>query len=93
MIKYHFHVAPSDVPRLRIHKGDRLCHVYSDTSLDELWAWGRERGLKPAWIDRKHALPHYDVRAKLVAGHEPGVGRAELVADIRGWRARERALG
>ena len=67
-----------------------LCHVYSDASLDELWAWGRQHGLKRAWVDRKHVLPHYDVRADLVAAHEPGVGRAELVADIRAWRARER---
>ncbi|MBK5099006.1 MAG: DUF4031 domain-containing protein [Gemmatimonadetes bacterium] len=90
MIKYHFHLAPRDVPPLGIYKGDRLCHVYSDTSIVELYEWGREHGLKRAWVDRKHVLPHYDVRADLVSEHEPGVGRAELVADIRAWRARER---
>ncbi len=90
VIKYHFHVAPKDVPPLGTLKGDRLCHVYSDTSLEELWAWGRQHGLKRAWVDRRHVLPHYDVRADRVAAHEPGVGRAELVRDIRAWRARER---
>jgi hypothetical protein len=60
--------------------------VYSDRSLDELVDWGRARGLKPEWIDHKHALPHYDVRADTVAEHEPGVGRRELVTDIRRWR-------
>ncbi|MDT8436674.1 MAG: DUF4031 domain-containing protein [Gemmatimonadota bacterium] len=90
MIKYHFHVAPRDVRPLRARRGDRLCHVYSDTSLAELVAWGRRHGLRAEWVDRRHTLPHYDVRADLVSEHEPGVGRAELVADIRAWRARER---
>ena len=35
MIKYHFHLAPRDVPPLGTLKGDRLCHVYSDTSIEE----------------------------------------------------------
>lgn len=60
--------------------------MYSDHSLDELVEWGRARGLKPEWIDRKHALPHFDVRADSVAEHEPGVERRELVEDIRRWR-------
>ena len=90
MIKYHFHRAPRDVRALGTRKGDRLCHVYSDVSLEELVAWGRRHGLKPEWVDRRHILPHYDVRADLVPEHEPGVGRAELVADIRAWRARTR---
>ena len=90
MIKYHFHLAPRDVRSLGTRKGDRLCHVYSDTSIGELWEWGQAHGLKFAWIDRKHVLPHYDVRAASVSEHEPGVGRAELVADIRAWREREK---
>jgi hypothetical protein len=90
VIKFHFHAAPRDVPPLGTRKGDRLCHVYSDGSLEELVAWGREHGLKRHWIDRRHILPHYDVSAALVSAHEPGVGRAELVADIRAWRARIR---
>ena len=64
--------------------------MYSDISISELWAWGSGHGLKRAWVDRRHVLPHYDVRADLVAEYEPGVGRAELVKDIRAWRARER---
>lgn len=86
LIKYHFHTAQRDVPRLRAKRGDRLCHVYSDRSLDELLAWGAERGLKPQWVDRRNVLPHYDVLGASVAEHEPGVSRAELVADIRWWR-------
>ncbi len=88
MIKFHFHSAPRDVPELRAATGDRLCHVYSDLSLEELVAWGTARGLKTEWIDRRHTLPHFDVRADSVAQHEPGVGRAELVQDIRAWRGR-----
>ncbi len=89
MIKFHYHTARTDVPKLGAEVGDRLCHVYSDRSIEELVAWGREHGLKPEWIDRSHDLPHFDVsveRHREVLG--PGVERAELVADIRGWRAR-----
>ncbi|MGI9038352.1 MAG: hypothetical protein ACR2GQ_05780 [Gemmatimonadota bacterium] len=31
-------------------------------------------------------LPHFDVLGSKVADGEPGVGRSELVADIRWWR-------
>ena len=86
MIKYHFHSAPKDVPRLGADKGDRLCHVYSDASLNELIEWGAARDLKREWIDRRNTLPHFDVRADSVNDREPGVGRAELVRDIRKWR-------
>ncbi len=88
MIKFHFHSAPRDVPALEAGKGDRLCHVYSDVSLEELIEWGTARGLKPDWIDPRHTLPHFDVRAESVAEREPGVGRAELVRDIRAWQGR-----
>ncbi|MEN8145105.1 MAG: DUF4031 domain-containing protein [Gemmatimonadota bacterium] len=88
MIKFHFHISPRDVPKLQARKGDRLCHVYSDNSLEELVVWGLSRGYKREWIDRRHTLPHYDVRAESVAGHNPGVGRVELVRDIRAWRKR-----
>lgn len=71
---------------MRARKGDRLCHVYSDRSIEELLEWGEAHGLKPHWIDRKHALPHFDVLGETVAEHEPGVSRDELVADIRWWR-------
>lgn len=73
-----------------MEEGDRLCHVYSDASLEELVRWGRRHGLKPEWIDRSHDLPHFDVaveRHRDALG--PGVERAELVADIRRWRRRE----
>ena len=78
------------MPRLGARKGDRLCHVYSDRSIGELVEWGEARGLKPEWIDRRNVLPHFDVLGERVAEHEPGVGRAELVADIRWWRDYQR---
>ena len=89
MIKFHYHTARTDVPRMEVRKGDRLCHVYSDESVAELAEWGRRHGLEPAWIDRGHDLPHFDLA---VERHEdilgPGVERAELVGDIRSWRRR-----
>jgi hypothetical protein len=38
-------------------------------------------------------LPHFDVLGASVAEHEPGVSRAELVADIRWWRDYQRGGG
>jgi hypothetical protein len=80
-----------DVPRLGIRRGDRLCHVYSDTSLEELVAWGRARGWPPSQLDLRNDLPHFDAfRARLrVCG--VGVSRQEFVRDVRAWRARRRA--
>lgn len=89
MIKFHYHTARTDVPRMDVRKGDRLCHVYSDESVAELREWGRRHGLEPERIDRGHDLPHFDLA---VDPHEeilgPGVERAELVEDIRSWRRR-----
>lgn len=88
MIKFHYHTARKRVPRLNIEKGDRLCHTYSDTSLEELVAWGREHDLPPEWIDRNHDLPHFDLHGEQLRYAGPGVGRRELVEDIRAWRER-----
>lgn len=88
MIKYHYHVAPRDIPRLGIRQGDRMCHVYSDRSLAELIAWGRAHGLRSEWIDRRNALPHFDAFGRHLERCGPGVGRAELVRDLRWWRSR-----
>lgn len=60
--------------------------MYSDRSIAELLAWGAAQNLRPEWIDRRNVLPHFDVLGRQVAGHEPGVDRAELVTDIRWWR-------
>ena len=90
MIKFHYHTAREDAPRMGAEKGDRLCHVYSDASREELVAWGREHGLRPGWIDDGHDLPHFDVRVDDFEGElGEGVERAELVADIRAWRRRK----
>ncbi|TFG67004.1 MAG: DUF4031 domain-containing protein [Gemmatimonadales bacterium] len=93
MIKYHFHTATREVPRLGAHKGDRLCHVYSDRSVEELLAWGATRNLRAEWMDRRNVLPHFDVLGESVAKHEPGVGRSELVVDIRWWRNHQATSG
>jgi len=71
-------------------KGDPLCHVYSDTSLEELVDWGRAHGLRASWVDRRHVLPHYDAHDEWLQACGEGVTRSELVADIRAWRDRER---
>lgn len=94
MIKYHYHTARTSVPRLEIEEGDALCHVYSDTSLEELVEWGREHGLRREWIDRSHDLPHYDVKVdRFGDALGPGVERRELMSDIRGWRERTDGSG
>ena len=91
MIKYHYHLAPRDLPRLGVRRGDRMCHVYSSSSLAELIQWGREHELNPEWIDRRNALPHFDAFGRHLEDCGPGVSRAELVRDIRTWRTRTAA--
>lgn len=87
-IKFHYHTARKAVPRLGIDPGDRLCHVYSDETREELVEWGRQRGLKPEWIDDRHSLPHFDLHGEWLVHAGEGVGRRELVEDIRRWRRR-----
>lgn len=89
-IKFHYHKAPKDVPRLGIRRGDALCHVYSDESLDELVAWGRARGWHPAFLDLRNDLPHFDAFRNRLAFCGAGVSRVEFVHDVRRWRARRR---
>ena len=88
MIRFHYHIAPRDIPRLDVRKGDTLVHAYSDTSIEELIEWGRSHDLKAEWIDRRNALPHYDLFGDGVNLAGEGVTRSELVADLKMWRAR-----
>lgn len=90
MIKFHYHRAPRDIPRIAVEKGDWMCHVYSDTSLEELVEWGMARALKPDWVHHS-SMPHYDAFGERLAECGEGVTRKELVHDIRGWRARQLA--
>ncbi len=85
MIKFHYHTSPRDIDRIGVKKGDPMCHVYSDRSLEELVAWGAERGLKEEWIHHS-SMPHFDAFGDRLEGCGDGVGRRELVADIRRWR-------
>ncbi len=87
MIRFHYHRAARDIPRLDVRKGDTLVHAYSDTSIEELVEWGAAHGLKPEWIDRRNALPHYDLFGMSVEWAGEGVTREELVADLRKWRS------
>jgi hypothetical protein len=90
-IKFHYHKAPKDVPRLGIRRGDRLCHVYSDTSVEELVSWGRARGWLPAYLDRRNDLPHFDAFRTRLRFCGEGVSRQEFIKDVRAWRGRRRA--
>lgn len=90
MIKFHYHRARRSVPRLDIQPGDRLCHAYSDRSLEELLEWGDRHGLEPEWVDRRNALPHFDLHGEWLELAGEGVGREELVRDLRRWRQRRR---
>lgn len=92
MIRFHYHTAQKAVPRLDIRKGDPLCHVYSDRSLEELVAWGRAHGLRPEWIHRHSSMPHFDAFGPHLEACGEGVSRRELAEDLRGWR-RARAEG
>lgn len=85
-VKFHYHTAPRDVPRLGIERGDRLCHVYSDTSVEELIAWGAARGWKARYLDRRNVLPHFDAFGERLAECGEGVSRREFVRDVRRWR-------
>lgn len=85
-IKFHYHTAARDVPRLGIERGDTLCHVYSDTSIDELVAWGEARGWRRAYLDLRNDLPHFDAFDDRLEHCGPGVSRREFVEDVRTWR-------
>lgn len=89
-IKFHYHLAQAPVPRLGIEPGDRLCHIYSDSSLEELVDWGAVRGLRREWLDLRNALPHFDAFGERLRFCGRGVAREEFVRDVRRWRERRR---
>lgn len=91
VIRFHYHTARRDIPRLGVRRGDTLVHAYSDASLEELVEWGRRHGLRPEWVDRRNALPHYDLFGDGVDLAGPGVSRAELAEHLRLWRERTSA--
>ncbi|UCF18941.1 MAG: hypothetical protein JSU87_13560 [Gemmatimonadota bacterium] len=90
-IKFHYHKAARDVARLGISRGDLLCHVYSDSSLEELVAWGRACGWHPAYLDLRNDLPHFDAFRTRLRFCGQGVSRREFIQDVRIWRAKRRA--
>lgn len=87
-IKFHYHTASVDVPRLGIRRGDRLCHVYSDDSVAELLAWGEARGWRHYFLDLRNDLPHFDAFRTRLRFCGEGVSRREFIEDVRRWRAR-----
>lgn len=88
VIRFHYHTARRDIPRLEVKKSDTLVHAYSDTSIEELIEWGRSHGLEAKWIDRRNALPHYDLFGASIAWAGEGVTRARLRTDLTAWRQR-----
>jgi hypothetical protein len=92
-IRFHYHRASRDVPRLGIEGGDRLCHVYSDTSLDELLTWGRSVGLDGAKLDMRNDLPHFDAFGPWLRHCGDGVSRQQFVRDVRRWRRSQQTRG
>lgn len=86
-VKFHYHTAPVDVPRLGIRRGDQLCHVYSDESVAELVAWGEARGWRRYYLDLRNDLPHFDAFRTRLRFCGEGVSRKEFVEDVRRWRA------
>ncbi|UCC49324.1 MAG: hypothetical protein JSV41_03860 [Gemmatimonadota bacterium] len=90
-IRFHYHAAARDIPRLGIRRGDRLCHVYSDTSVEELVAWGQARGWNRAYLDLRNDLPHFDAFRTRLRFCGQGVSRQAFIRDVRTWRARRRA--
>ncbi len=89
-IKFHYHRAPKNLPRLGIRRGDRLCHVYSDESLAELIAWGQACGMKKEWLDRRNEPPHFDAFRTWLRFCGEGVSRQGFVRDVRSWRQRRK---
>lgn len=62
--------------------------MISDTSLDELQAFGDRLGLKRAWIHFTPGRPHYDlinddIRRRAIEAGALRVGRREFVAALR----------
>lgn len=86
-IKFHYHRARHDLPRLGIERGDELCHVYSDRSLAELLEWGESIGLDRRKLDLRNDLPHFDAFGPWLQHCGDAVSRAEFVRDVRRWRA------
>jgi len=87
-IKFHYHKAARDIPPLGIRRGDRLCHVYSDTSVDELVTWGEARGWRRAYLDLRNDLPHFDAFRNRLRFCGQAVSRQEFIRDVRRWRTR-----
>jgi len=67
MIRFHYHVAHADAPRLGIRTGDRLCHVFSDlldvaAAEQELRAWAETVGPRGVRLQRRgERRQHYDL--------------------------------
>lgn len=92
-VKFHYHKAPKGLPRLGIRRGDRLCHVYSDVSLEELIAWGEAHGMRREYLDLRNVLPHFDAFRTWLRFCGEGVSRQEFVRDVRTWRGESTRSG
>lgn len=65
------------------------CHLWSDTSTEELVAFARSIGLKPGWIQRPHRVvnrftEHFDLRAsKRLLAIQQGATPIQATAYLR----------
>ncbi len=89
MIRFHYHVAPLNRPRLGIRRGDRLCHVFSDlpdldTAEQELLAWGRRFGPPDLRLQRRgDRRQHFDLWGAWLAICGPAAPREAVRAWLR----------
>jgi hypothetical protein len=102
VIRFHYHVAHTDTPRLGIRRGDRLVHVFSDRddlaeAERELRAWADAHG--PAGMriqQRGQRRQHLDLWGHWLTRCGPPADRAALRRWLRGPAAtapRPRAPG
>jgi len=91
---YHALGKPVRLGGRLVERGSRVCRVYSDTSPDELIAWGIEHGIAARHV-RLADLPHFlcyghflDRYCQTQPGRQRVVHRPEYQADVAAWRTR-----
>ena len=76
--------------RIGLQRSERVVKVFADSEA-ELAEWGRRHGLKPEWMDRRHAdAPHYDLFRRglqLVPSDAHVLTPAEVKERVRSERA------
>ena len=82
------------VDDLSRYKTGLWCHMATDGDLEELHSFAKKIGLKRAWFQDHHCVPHYDLRpSKRTLAIKEGAISTNTVEIMRRWRAREIAAG